>query len=405
MLPFNSIDILPYICEHADVHSLGRLCCVNSTCHRYLMDNSASGHHWIRAGKEECGAEYWWDNEEQHGRYMAILHLCPWLSRPVRFPMNILKAYENLYSNVELLNAMVVDNEENTDTLFVLLVHVQDNEFVKGGQHVVYRNAREEAYDDLIYPHDASDFLFESDPVETDTLRELKNDEHFLSLAKRYGLGELMDLKFVHQNLFAAIFAEGRAWRYTTVLFMDAATRSVVHELKLLDCGPRCVVFKPAEMWYITSCGELVYHGPSADRALQPWMGDGRITRAFFHVMDHNVPGALSALKTLGGDVTKICLPKTGYTLFDIAAEQSGLDQGLSPDAQLLLSIEPRFAQNSIHMVRRAIRTMDWAALETMAETRPISVLDVINSLPLGASLQGVIQRMRGMGFIVTYRY
>ena len=399
-------DILPYICEHLpNLTSLGRICCVDSTCRSYLIEDSSSGRHWIRVSRKICGVEYWDSELNDHGRYAAMLHLCPWISMPVTFELNTLNSYGNLYASVDLLDMRIVDDEFPR---IVLLANIHENDHVKGGRRIIHRSAREEEDDDLIYPPDEKQFPEFKDQREIDILNHIKENNHFYRLTSRYGLGELTDVKIVHQNLFAAIFSEGRAWRYATVLFIDMKDWGhIVHELKLLDCSPRCVVFKPAAMWYATGDGSVIYHGPNESRNilnLTP-KGSGRITKAFFQIMDGNVTEALNLIGTL--DLMAIHIPKTKYTLFDIAADPYGandFDAPLPPEAALLLEMEPRFA-NSIWMIRSAVSKMDLGAIERADETRWISFKDVSDAKPSGAVIGDVLKLLDSKGIMVTHRY
>ena len=415
-----TLDILPYICQHiADLHSLGRLCCVDSICRFYLIEeDSGAGKHWMRVGRKMCGFEYWdtKHHEEGHGRYTTMLHVCPWMAAPVVFSLTTLEAYENLYASVELLGMRVIDDEDcvSKESKIIILANVQENDHVKGGRRVIHRHAREHDNTDLIYPPDEEQFHEVYDQRETSILNEIKADENFINITKRYGLGELTCIRIVHQNLFAAIFAEGRSWRYTTVLFIDMKDwGNIIHELKLLDCSPHCVVFKPSEMWYATSGGNLCYYGPNKKRNMK-WTsrGSGRITRAFFQTICGNVTEALEILKPLSLDLMKVRIPTTKYTLFDVAADPWGsnkINEPLPYDATMLLEMEPRFA-NSIYMVRRAISAMDMEWLVEIRNSMGIEYLwlsanDITAALPEGMEQKVGFDLLRSNGILPVFTY
>jgi hypothetical protein len=374
-----------------------------------LIDDISSGKHWIRAARKICGVGYWNEAHDEHGRYTTMLHMCPWMAMPVKFDLSTLQSYGNLYATVQLLDMRIesprIDDE---NPRIILLADVFENDHVKGGRRIVHRSAREEDDDDLIYPPDEEQFPELKDQREIDILHQIQANTQFQRTTSRYGLGELTDVKIVHQNLFAAIFSEGRSWRYATVLFIDMKDWGhIVHELKLQDCSPRCVVFKPGEMWYATGEGCVIYHGPRENREIIYYTprGSGRITMAFFQMMDGNLMEALKLIEPL--DLMAVHIPKTRYTLFDIAADPYGandFDAPLPPAAALLLEMEPRFA-NSIWMIRSAISKMDLGAIEHSDIARWISFKDIADAVPHGTFLKDALQLLDSKRIMTTYRY
>lgn len=453
-------DLLPSICQHLlDIRALGALCCADRTCMRFLMDPCASGKaiswpyyggagflapsnsedvisapHWLRAGKHLCGEEFW--NETlfdrvvpgpKDGRYIAMLHLCPWRSAPVVFPLRSLQAYESLDATFELMDMKVTELRRDGDCYYhgpddskvVLLVSVRDNDHVKGGPRVVYRMARDEDAVDTMYSLDAIDDDDERfvNPysITTDAIaRALRSDGAFVRAANRYGLGPLAEVRLVHQNMYAAIFEEGRTWRYSTVLFCDLDTHRVLHELRFRDGHPRCVAFRPGEMWLATTAGELVYHGPSKDRHLaQGNSYDGRIARAFFETIHGRAHEALRLLAPLRiPDLSRLYIPKTALSLLDVAADPLGeafsqpCPGPLTPDAAMLLGREPRFA-HGVFMLKCAIRRMDTDAIRAIVQAGApwISSDDVLDAMPRGMPYADGLDVIKPCGVRISYRY
>lgn len=320
-----------------------------------------------------------------------------------------------------------------------LRINVHDSPHVKGGQRLVSRSARD--------VHHAADVLYtmedfqvddqeDGDPYEADILEGLMDDEPFMRFAARYGLGELACVRVVHEQMFAAIFEEGRTWRHCAILFISMRDhRRILHDLRFIDGTPECVMFRPAEMWYASSSGFINYHGPRMDRGIVPHTlkGDGRITRAFFAVANGRVWTAMDILKTLAiRDLSKVYIPKTTLTLFDIAADPVGdvmhsrnidfliygrplddikadaaiLHTPLPPNAALLLSMEPRFA-HSVHMMKRAIRAMDIDRVRDLVRAGCpwISHDDVVDALPPGLEYEKAMEMLRPTRLKITYRY
>lgn len=101
-------DILPHICEHLTHPSeLGKLARASKSLNTQIMHHIHA--HWLRIGKAICGEAFW--REElfgcTDGRYIAMLHLCPWLSIPERLELDTLKAYSALSVTVELQDLKV----------------------------------------------------------------------------------------------------------------------------------------------------------------------------------------------------------------------------------------------------------------------------------------------------------
>ena len=87
MLPsWMSPDLLPLICSHLTaVQDLAALSQVNKAINNYLF-STTGGKHWIHAGKLMCGEEYWPANplELTEPRYLTMIYMCPWVSKPTR---------------------------------------------------------------------------------------------------------------------------------------------------------------------------------------------------------------------------------------------------------------------------------------------------------------------------------
>jgi hypothetical protein len=414
-----TVDILPHICEHLTcVTDLNRLSRVNKGLRDHI--HHSSHEHWRRIGRETCGQAYW---DEAHfantsdGRYMAKLHLCPWLSAPERFELRAFQAYNEMDAAVALQSLKVSEKPEGAK--LHLLIHVHESLHAKGGPRLITRCARgEEASDSLCIPsEDATENEdFTSDAMlSIDLLVHLENDSTFTRFARLYGLGELRCVHIIHARMFAAIFDEGRAWRHSTILFIstDDHTR-ILHDFRFIDGATECVAFRPGEMWYAETSGSIHYHGPRADMQLtthHTLKGHGRIAQAFFATANGRAEQAVSLLQPLGvHDLSQFLVPKTTLTLFDIAADPDGraMKQNgpLPPDAVYLLHIEPRFA-NGVHMMKRAIRAMDAPQVRALAAAGcpRVSHEDVVDALPPGGEHEEDMTVLKLWGLRITFRY
>jgi len=94
-----SHDILHNICSDANVASLGNLCSVNKFVRNYLHSEQARGV-WMNVGQKVCGKDYWPDDldpffprspKKYEPRYIAMLMLCPWKSKPYDFGVDPLR--------------------------------------------------------------------------------------------------------------------------------------------------------------------------------------------------------------------------------------------------------------------------------------------------------------------------
>ena len=318
---------------------------------------------------------------------------------------------------------------EPYDSSLQLLITVNENQHVKGGRRIVFQGARDNSTDTL---HKTEEVFGEAaDPRATNILKQLQNNRPFIKCAQRYGLGELECVRIIHEQIFAAIFTEGRTWRHSTILFISMKDHSLIlHDLKFTDGVPGCVVFLPGEIWYAATSGCVHYHGPRANQELQPhsFKGDGRITRAFFSVVEGRAAEALEILKPMRlTTLNKIYIPKTTLTLFDVAADPDGselkakniefliddstadaaiLDTPLLPDAALLLDLEPLFAQG-VYMMKRAIRAMDTEKIQALMKAGCpwISHDDVVDALPPRMEYEEAMNRLRPSGLRITFRY
>jgi hypothetical protein len=327
---------------------------------------------------------------------------------------------------------------EPLDNELHLRIRVHDSPHAKGGQRVITRCARDgDASDSLHVVEDMTEIEEYTDDtmLEIDILVHLENDHAFRRFARRYGLGDLACVRIVHEQMFAAIFDEGRTWRHSTVLFisMNDHTR-ILHDLRLTDSASECVAFRPGEMWYAQSSGSVRYHGPRADRRIEPYtlQGHGRISRAFFAAVNGRADEAVRLLAPLNiEDLSEIYAPKTTLSLFDIAADPDGramhardmelfvegsamdmkadtaiLDHPLPSDAAYLLRVEPRFA-TGVHMMKRAIRAMDTHRVRALAAAGCpwVSHDDVVDALPPGIEYEEAMGVLRQCGLRITFRY
>ena len=326
-------------------------------------------------------------------------------------------------------------------TTLHLSIHVHDSPYAKGGPRLVTRCARDEKAPDALHVLPPSATTTQEEDYTDDALLaidiqvHLEEDAAFMRFAKRYGLGDLACVRIVHEQMFAAVFHEGRTWRHSTVLFlsMNDHTR-ILHDFRLTDSVPECVAFRPGEMWYAQSSGHIHYHGPRADKRSVPHTlkGHGLISRAFFSAVNGRAEEAVELLRSLHvQNLSELFIPKTTLTLFDIAADptdramhdrdiellSSGqadllkadtafLDLPLLPDAQYLLRIEPRFA-HGIHMMKRAIRAMDLRRVcALVAAGCPwVSHDDVRDALPLDTEYGEAMELLGACGLRVTFRY
>lgn len=448
-------DLLPSICKNLlSIKCLGVLCRVDKMCRNYLLDTSLSGCHspfhsitlriltvfkgnyWLQAGKHVCGEDFWNEKlfdhilkeEKKDGRYIAMLHLCPWISSPVVFHLRSLQAYDALDAIYELMDMKIdelLEEDEASgfyydvidDAKLLLLVSVRENDHVKGGPRVVHRMARDDDSGDTAYTTDVVDeAFFDSDPYASTTevlLNRMRSDHCFMHATRRYGLGRLSEVRMVHQNMYAAIFGEGRTWRHSTILFCDYDTHRVMHEMRIRDGHPRCVVFRPGEMWVASSAGEVVYRGPNAQKTLGASRPNGCVTRAFFTAIGGNALAALKILRDSGinKDLSTIYIPKTTLSLFDIVADDNAFKNtdevpSLSYEAARLLRREPRFA-NGIFMLKCAIRSMDMDKVTELVRAGCpwISNDDVADALPSGVVYSDGLELLRPRGVRITYRY
>jgi hypothetical protein len=416
-----TVDILPHICSHlACVTDLNRLSRVNKGLRDHVQHSSHE--HWRSIGRETCGSAYW--NEvlftpDADGRYIAKLHLCPWLSAPERFELRTLQAYSEMDAAVELKSLKVCPAlvQKPNESELQLRVHVHESPHAKGGLRLIIRCARdEEASDSLCMPsEDAAENEDYTDDVllAIDVQVHLQSDPAFMRFARRYGLGELACVRIVHARMFAAIFYEGRAWRHSTILFisMDDHTR-ILHDFRFIDGVPECVAFSPGEMWCAESSGYIHYHGPRADMhtVSHTLKGHGRIARAFFATVNGRAQDAVDLLQPLGVDDLRLFDPKTTLTLFDIAADPDGCamqhNAPLPPDALHLLRIEPRFA-TGVHMMKRAIRAMDTLQVRALADAGcpGVSHDDVVDALPLEVEHEEAMNVLSQCGLRITHDY
>ncbi len=362
------------------------------------------------------------------GRYVAMLHMCPWQSAPLVFTLRSLQAYECLDSTFQLVDMKIAElsgEEDNyynvNDAKLALLVAVRDSEHVKGGPRVVYRMGREEDAVDTLYTLEDIDDGDFADPHLSTTepiLRALRSDSQFVRTTERYGLGRLSEVRMVHQSMYAAIFEEGRTWRFSTILFCDFDTHRILHEHRFRDGHPRCVVFRPGEMWFGSTAGEVVYHGPNENKELFTYhqrKGDGRITRAFFETINGRARDALRILEPVMRDLpnlSRLYIPKTELSLLDMAADPTGeaFRAGdcpeLTPDAAMLLEREPRLA-NGVFMLKCAIRRMDTDAIAAIvkADGPWISSDDVTDAIPYGMPYSDGLDMIKPCGVRISYRY
>jgi hypothetical protein len=417
-----TVDILPHICSHLTcVTDLNHLSRVNKGLRDHIQHSSHE--HWRRIGRETCGHAYW--NEalfapNMDGRYTAKLHLCPWLSAPKIFELRTLHAYNEMDAAVTLKSLKVCPAlvPKPTESELYLRVHVHESLHAKGGPRLIVRCARdEEASDSLCMPsEDASDDnedYTDDDMLKFDLQVHLQKDPAFTRFARRYGLGELACVHIVHARMFAAIFDEGRAWRYSTILFisMDDHTR-ILHDFRFIDGKPECVAFSPGEMWCAESSGYIHYHGPRADMHTVPHTlkGHGRIARAFFATANGRAQDAVDLLQPLGVDDLRLFVPKTALTLFDIAADPDGCamqhNAPLPPDALHLLRIEPRFA-TGVHMMQRAIRAMDTLQVRALADAGcpGVSYNDVKKALPPEVEREEAMNVLSRCGLRIRHDY
>lgn len=323
-----------------------------------------------------------------------------------------------------------------------LRIHVHDSPHVKSGQRLITRCARDADVSDSL--HIVEDVAAENDEDETDDdtllawdiMVDLQTDHAFMRFARRYGLGELACVRIVHEQMFAAIFDEGRTWRHSTVLFISMHDHTkILHDFRLTDCASECVAFRPGEMWHAESSGCIRYHGPRVDKrtAAYTLKGSGLVSRAFFAVANGRAQEAVRLLSPLRiDDLSEVYIPKTTLTLFDIAADPDGramhardmellltggkalgikadpavLDTPLLPDAEFLLQVEPRFA-SSVYMMKRAIRAMDTGRVRALIEAGSpwISHDDVVDALPPGVDYEEAMDTLRPCGLRITYRY
>lgn len=304
-----------------------------------------------------------------------------------------------------------------------LRIHVHDSPHVKGGDRLVVRCARDaEAPDSLHVVEDwreeDSDEEDDSDLREAALLEELTDDDAFMRFASRYGLGELARVRIVHDQLCVALFAEGRTWRHSAMLFIAIHDRRLIlHDLRFIDGHPECVAFSPGEMWYAGASGFIDYHGPRADRRLRPPTpkGDGRVARAFYAAANGRAEEALAVLAPMAiPNLSALYAPKTTLTLFDVAAHQDDpalqnshlVSNELPSAATHLLQHEPRFA-HGVFMMQRAIRAMDSDRMRALVEAGCpwISHDDVMAALPPGLGYEEAMEALRACRVRITYRY
>lgn len=295
-----------------------------------------------------------------------------------------------------------------------LRIHVHDSPHVKGGDRLVVRCARDADAPDSLHVledwrRDEDGEEDEDDPHEAAILEELMDDAAFMRFASRYGLGELTRVRILHDQLFVALFAEGRTWRHSAMLFIAMRDHHrILHDLRFIDGLPECVAFKPGEIWYVGSSGFIDYHGPRSDRKRTPHTlkGDGRVARAFLAAA--NGKDALTILAPMAiGDLSTLFAPKTTLTLFDVAVDDADLiSNALPPTAALLLQHEPRFARG-VFMMKRAIRAMDIDRVRALVRAGCpwISHDDVLTALPPGLGYEEAMEALRPSGLRITYRY
>ena len=291
-----------------------------------------------------------------------------------------------------------------------LRIHVHDSPHVKGGDRLVVRCARDAQAPDSL--HVMEDWREEEDDEADDSreatiLEELMDDAAFMRFASRYGLGELARVCIVHDQLFVALFAEGRTWRHSTMLFIAMHDHHrILHDLRFIDGQPECVAFKPGEIWCAGSSGFIDYHGPRSDRKRTPptHKGNGRVARAFLAAANGRAEEALTLLAPLAiADLSALFAPKTTLTLFDIAAADQ---ESVSPAAAFLLRQEPRFACG-VFMMKRAIRAMDVDRVRALVRAGCpwISHDDVLAALPPGLAYEEAMEALRACRLRITYRY
>jgi hypothetical protein len=118
----------------------------------------------------------------------------------------------------------------------------------------------------------------------------------------------------------------------------------------------------------------------------------------------------VNLLQHLGVDDLRLFIPKTTLTLFDVAADPDGYamqhNGPLPSDALHLLHIEPRFA-NGVHMMKRAIRTMDTLQVRTLAAAGCpwVSYEDVVDALPPEVEHEEAMVELKRCGLRITFRY
>jgi hypothetical protein len=343
---------------------------------------------------------------------------------------------ENLKPTLPQIKDAAMECSEPLDSELHLYITVHDSPHAKGGPRLISRCARDGTATDAL--HKLGDIVETEDYTDDTTLEgglldHLESHSAFMRLAKRYGLGKLACVRVIHEQMFAAIFDEGRTWRHSTVLFisMKDPTR-ILHDFRLTDGASECVAFRPGEMWFAESSGCIHYYGPRADKQIKPHTlkGHGRISRAFFAAVNGRAEEAVRLLTPLNiEDLSEIFIPKTTLTLFDVAADPDGsamhardtellacgmdtkadtaiLDTPLLPDAQYLLRIEPRFA-TGVHMMKRAIRAMDTQGVRALAAAGCpwVSHEDVVDAMPPGIEYEEAIGILGQCGLRISFRY
>jgi hypothetical protein len=85
----------------------------------------------------------------------------------------------------------------------------------------------------------------DDDLREAALLEELTDDNAFMRFASQYGLGELARVRIVHDQLCVTLFAVGRTWRHSAMLFITIRDRCLIlHDLCFID------VFKTVGLYH-----------------------------------------------------------------------------------------------------------------------------------------------------------
>ena len=398
--------ILPHICKFlTDVRDLGRLCKTNMECAMYLKSVYA-GKHWVCAGKLACGEEYWNDAlfdrvvGESDGRYMTILHMCPWLAIPRKFKVSQLEGLHLLGERYTILG-MEFDKEfkeYGKGDLEILVDVFDDGMSLKHGKMIIETNSMEELKEDnndfqqegerIFFTRTdekrIEEFNLDPSEEEEEIMKELENDAEFMNALSDYGSGVLDMIKIVNNGLFAALFHSGERDRNLLFISMHDK-RKILWDMNLGGGDSAGVLFSPGQMWFVTDKTNLWYFGPNKEgiyandapiyskciindgefhyEGHDKFGIDGRIPRAFCSMISGNASLALSILEPMDLDLYSVKAPNTYLTLFDVAADSDNKrpwkgNQNLTPDAAMLLQKEPRF-KTSVFMMMRAIYETD----------------------------------------------